>query len=296
MGSCDYDVPDYTVMAAETHRSSALIRNNSIALVALDLDGTLMGSDLQISARVVRAIRAVQQQDVTVTLATGRMFSATLPFARYLGISTPLICYQGGWIQAADSEILHRDVLPQSVAQSAVALAHEHQWHTVVYVNGKIIIEALRYPKTFYDQLLGPDAMINPDLESVLQSHCADKILFVAEPEAIPAIARYLIPHCAGKAEVVQSHNLFIEIVPKSVNKGRALAWLAARLHIPQQAVLAIGDQENDVPMLTWAGVGIAMGNAIPAARQVADWTAPTLAEDGAAVALERFILDGSVP
>jgi Cof subfamily protein (haloacid dehalogenase superfamily) len=264
-----------------------------IKLVALDLDGTLMGSDLQISTRVCQTIETVQQRGVITTLATGRMFSATLFFAQSLRINAPLICYQGGWIQAPGGEILYRKALPKALAQSAIMLGSAHNWHTVLYADGEIIIDAIRHPEVFYAQLLGPDAAVNPNLIEVLDAHTADKVLFVAEPEEISAMAQVLTPYFKGKAEVVQSHRLLIEIIPRNVNKGRALAWLSSHYGIPQNAVLAIGDQENDIPMLAWAGLGIAMGNAVPAVRQVAGWIAPTLENDGAAVALEQFVLQG---
>ncbi len=267
-----------------------------IALVALDLDGTLMGGNLQIAPRVRKAVEEVQQRGIITTLATGRMFTTTLPFAESLGINAPLICYQGGWIQAPEGDVLHRTALPQKLAKSAIALGHAHNWHTVLYADGVINIEEMRYPLTFYERLLGPNAEINPDFDAVLEVHTADKVLYVAEPEKIPLMAQILNPHFDGTAEVVQSHQMFIEVVPKSVNKGQALSWLAAYYGISQQAVLAIGDQENDISMLTWAGLGIAMGNAVPAVRSVADWIAPTLESDGAGVALERFVLQGGMP
>ncbi len=266
-----------------------------IALVALDLDGTLMGENLIISSRVRETVAAIQQRGIITTLATGRMHAATLPFAEILGVQAPMICYQGGWIQAPQGAILHRTILPQVLAKSAIALGHTHNWHTVLYADGMIHIEALRYPPSFYEQLLGPNAVINPDLNAVLEEHKADKILYVAEPDAISFMAQILTPFFNSTAEVVQSHRMFIEVVPKSVNKGSALAWLAAYYGIPQQEVLAIGDQENDVSMLSWAGVGIAMGNAVAAAKNSADWIAPALDCDGAAVALEHFVLQGSL-
>ena len=267
----------------------------SIALVALDLDGTLMGGDLQISPRVCEVVQAVQRLGIITTLATGRMYTAALPFAHRLGITAPLICYQGGWIQASGGDVLHRQTLPKMLAKSAIALGTDHNWHTVLYADGVITVEEMLYPATFYERLLGPDILVNSDLNTVLEVQTADKVLFVAEPEDIPAVAEILTSHFDGKAEVVQSHRMLIEIVPKYVNKGRALAWLASHFSIPQNAVLAIGDQENDVPMLSWAGLGIAMGNAVPAARHVADWIAPTLEDDGVAVALECFVLKGGV-
>ena len=96
----------------------------------------------------------------------------------------------------------------------------------------------------------------------------------------------------ARHAEVVQSHKMFIEIVPQGVNKGSALAWLAQHLGITQHEVMAAGDQGNDVSMVQWAGVGVAMGNAIPDVKQAADWIAPPVTEDGAVAILNRFILE----
>ena len=89
---------------------------------------------------------------------------------------------------------------------------------------------------------------------------------------------------------------MFIEVVPLGVDKGAALAWLAQHFDIPREEVLAAGDQENDLAMIKWAGVGVAMGNATPPVQKVADWIAPPVTEDGAAVLLERFVLNGRHP
>jgi hydroxymethylpyrimidine pyrophosphatase-like HAD family hydrolase len=77
------------------------------------------------------------------------------------------------------------------------------------------------------------------------------------------------------------------------VSKGNALRRLAAHLSVPQVQVMALGDHDNDASMLAWAGLGVAMGDGSPGVKAVADWIAPPLAEDGAAVAIERFVLDG---
>jgi Cof subfamily protein (haloacid dehalogenase superfamily) len=98
-----------------------------------------------------------------------------------------------------------------------------------------------------------------------------------------------------GKAvSIVPSHPHLIEALPAGVDKGQGLRWLAAHLGVAQSEVLAIGDSEADVPMLEWAGIGVAMGNASPEAKAAADWIAPTVESDGAAAALQRFILDSA--
>jgi Cof subfamily protein (haloacid dehalogenase superfamily) len=229
-------------------------------------------------------------QGVTVTLATGRMFSATVPFARELGIEAPLICYQGGWIQAQDGPVLHRTSLPQVQARAALAVGRDQAWHTVLYADGRLFIDAMIHPRRFYEELLGPDPVVNPDLEAVLDDHVPDKVLFVADPADIPAMGHHLSDRFGLTTEVVQSHARFVEIVPQGVDKGRALAFLAKRLGVPQTSVLAIGDRQNDIPMIDWAGVGVAMGNGVPAVKAAADWVAPSFEEDGAAAAMERYL------
>lgn len=262
----------------------------TIRLIAFDLDGTLMGPDQTISPRVQAAIARAQAQDIVVTLATGRMFSTTRVFAHTLNISAPLICYQGGWIQALDSDVLHRISLPKSLAQQATGLGDAQGWHTVLYADGKLYIREMLYAPDFYDAWLAPDVTVVNHWEDVLATHTVDKVLYVAEPEHIATMARILNQHFANSAEVVQSHEMFVEVVPQNVDKGTALAWLAQHLDISQAEVLAAGDQGNDLAMVKWAGIGVAMGNAISAVKQVADWVAPSVTEDGAAVLLERFV------
>lgn len=250
-----------------------------------------MGDDWHIRPRVQAAIARTQARGVIVTLATGRMFTDATPFAQQLGITAPLICYQGGWIQAIGGEVLHRVSLPAPVAEAAVQLGDARGWHTVLYADGQLYVPKPTYPTSFYEGLLGGEFVVNVPWAEILAQHTVDKVLFVAEPADIPAIAVILNQQFATQAEVVQSHKFFIEVVPRGVNKGAALAWLAQHLGIAQAETLAAGDQHNDLAMVQWAGVGVAMGNAIPEVQQAADWVAPSLSEDGAAVLLERFVL-----
>ncbi|MBN1249454.1 MAG: HAD family phosphatase [Anaerolineae bacterium] len=262
-----------------------------IQLVAFDLDGTLMGADLVISPRVRDAIARTVQRGIVVTLATGRMYTATAPFARSLDLSAPLICYQGGWIQGLDTEVLHRITLPDALAREAIALGCAKGWHTILYADGQLFIDEQRLSLSYYETYLGPEPVEAPDLTSVLLTHQPDKVLFIAEPESIAAMAEQLVGHFGTSADVIQSHANFIEVVPRHVNKGQALAWLAGTLGIPQHAVLAAGDQQNDLSMIQWAGTGVAMGNAVPAVQAIADWIAPPMHADGAAAILERYVL-----
>jgi Cof subfamily protein (haloacid dehalogenase superfamily) len=266
-----------------------------IRLAVFDLDGTLMGADQKIQPRVAQAVAQTQAQGVIVTLATGRMFAATERFARELNITAPLICYQGGWVQALDGPVLRRSTLPTALARDAIALGVANGWHVLLYAEGRLFVEEFLHPVPFYDALLGSGVTVGESWDTILATHAGvDKVLYVADPEEIPLMAVTLQDRFTGVAEVVRSHAMFIEVVPLGVDKGAAVAWLAQHFDIAQAEVLAAGDQENDIAMIKWAGVGVAMGNATPAVQQVADWIAPPVTADGAAVLLEHFVLNGS--
>lgn len=83
----------------------------------------------------------------------------------------------------------------------------------------------------------------------------------------------------------------FVEVLPLGTSKAAALEWLAARLGVAREEVLAVGDERNDIEMLAWAGTGVAMGNAHPEVKAVADWVTAPVEEDGCALAIERFVL-----
>lgn len=263
-----------------------------IELLALDVDGTLIGETLTIPNRVREAVARAQNRGVTVTLATGRMLEATAPFARELNVEAPLICYQGGLIQAPDAEQpLYRATMDRELVREALAWRAEHGWHAILYADGALFIAERRHPESFYRDLLGENIRWVDDLASVLDHHEPVKFLFIADSPEADQIEAALREHFEGRMEVVRSHANFVEGNPLGVSKGEALRRLAGHLDVPRSRVMAIGDQGNDVPMLTWAGVGVAMGNASPAAKAAADWIAPPFADDGAAVAIERFIL-----
>jgi Cof subfamily protein (haloacid dehalogenase superfamily) len=264
--------------------------HSPICLLALDLDGTLFDFSFQFSPRVRRAVAEAQRRGVAVTFATGRSVTSTRPFAQELDIREPLICYQGGWIADRDGHVLHRVALDRALAAQIIDFAQAHNWHVNLYRDGQLYLTELRHPISFYEGLLNPAVQPVPDLHALLDRD-PDKVLIVTEGNGDEILAG-LRERFDGQMEIVRSHDLFIEANPLNVDKGTGLAWLAGHLGVLQSQVMAVGDQDNDAPMVKWAGVGVAMGNGSPACKAVADWIAPTLAEDGAAVAIERFVLN----
>jgi hydroxymethylpyrimidine pyrophosphatase-like HAD family hydrolase len=141
--------------------------------------------------------------------------------------------------------------------------------------------------------LFGLPVVELPDLRAALDPP-PTKFVITCPADEADAILAELDARFGQVLHIVRSHDILVEGVAPSVSKGHALAKLAELLDVPQAEVMAIGDRDNDVPMLAWAGLGVAMGDAPPVVRAAARWLAPPLAEDGAAVAIEHFILNRS--
>jgi len=264
-----------------------------IRLLALDIDGTLLSDDLPISPRVRRAIATARERGVVVTLATGRMFDFAISLARDLGIAAPLICYQGGLIQAPASDgPLYRATMEPALVREVLEWQVQRGTRVVLYAGDDVFLTERRHPDSFYQYMLGERPVWVDDLSAVLEQHEPVKFILFVEPREADSIKMELQQRFEGRVEMTRSHEIVVEGNPPGVSKGDALRRLAAHLDIPQTEVMAVGDQDNDTPMIAWAGVGVAMGNGSPEVKAVADWVAPPLAEDGAAVAIERFVLE----
>ena len=264
-----------------------------IELLAFDLDGTVLDDHFEISPRVRQAVRGAVSRGVRVTIATGRPLPVIRPFYAALGVNAPVLAMQGGLIyDFASEKVLHELTLPGDLACALMELeSRRPAWQAVLFVGDSVHVSAVRYPPKFYASLLGANLTVDADLCAVIARRDPDKVLFVIPPEDAEESLRELQRISAGRATVVQSHRLFVEVNPLDAHKGAGLARLAADLNIPRERVMAIGDQDNDMTMIAWAGVGVAMGNASPATLAAADWIAPPISADGAAAAIERFIL-----
>jgi Cof subfamily protein (haloacid dehalogenase superfamily) len=264
-------------------------------LLALDLDGTVMGPELIISDAVRQAIAAAQQRGVRVTLATGRMFGASLPFAQLLNVHTPIICYQGAMVRhPITGEIYHHVAMPGELAAEAVRMLLAQDIFVIAYIDEKLCIAERRPELDLYQRFHpeGAHVVVADDLATMVQETPPTKLLFVAQP---PVVERELARHgerFSGQLSVVRSHELFGELTALHVSKGAALEALARDLNIAREDVIAIGDQENDLSMISWAGLGLAMGNAIPEVQAAAAAVLPTVHENGVAFAIQRYILE----
>jgi Cof subfamily protein (haloacid dehalogenase superfamily) len=263
-----------------------------ITLIALDLDGTIMSKDGVISRRVQRTFKRAIDQGHLLTIATGRGFAPTARFAMELGVNAPIICYQGALIQDhRDGNAVHSATIPLEVARDLIAFSRARHLNFQVYSqDDRAYVDQMDPVAVSIAELSGIPVTAVEDLTGWL-SQPPIKFLFLEQEDAVPELVRDMQTQFDGHLQVVRSWDRLIEATGPGASKGDALARLAAHVGASQSGTMAVGDQDNDVSMIAWAGLGVAMGNASPEAKAVADVIAPSLDADGAAWAIERYVL-----
>jgi Cof subfamily protein (haloacid dehalogenase superfamily) len=269
-----------------------------IRLLALDLDGTLVGEDLLLRERTRLAVAGAVRRGVHVAIVTGRMATSARPFADALGLDGPLIAYQGALIRQMPGPgerlgrlLVHRP-LPADVARDAVAWCFANGFRPHANHLERFIVAADDPNADDYSKFIGARAELVPDLRSWIRQPLT-KIIAVGEegrPATLLDDAQALF---RGRAAVMVSHPRYIEFLAAGVSKGRAVRWLARRLGVPAEQAMAIGDQHNDLEMLAEVGHGVAMAGAPAGVQAAARYLAQPLAEEGAAQVIEALVLAG---
>ena len=270
-----------------------------IKLLVVDIDGTIAGESNQVSPRVKQAIRAAQAQGVRVGIATGRMYKSALRFHHEIGADFPLIAYQGAWIQDPITDEVHQHLpLPVDIAGELIEYFEQSpatdELSIHVYLGDKLYVRDINPDTELYVGRSGIQANPVGDLRKILTDR-PTKILAMSKD--VQLIDRLLLDlrkrYSSDALHLTTSVPIFLEATQSGVNKGSAIDHIATKLlGITAENVLAIGDNFNDVEMLAYAGIGIAMGNAPKDVQSKADWVAPSIKDDGVAVAIEKFILN----
>ena len=268
-----------------------------IRLIALDLDGTLIDDDLALGERTRQAIAAAIERGVAVSIATGRMARSALVYARQLGLNDPIVAYQGALIRAmpvADDGRVGRLLVHRPLAAAVTREAIE--WTRSIGLDPhlnhleRFIIRAEDARAEDYSAFLGGRAVLVDDLLAWITGPIS-KVIAVSEEPIDESVLQLARDHFAGRADVTISHPRFLEFLAPGVSKGAAVRWLARRAGVPLGAVLAIGDQFNDLEMIEGVGHGAAMPHAPLPVRAVARYVASPVTEEGAARLIERLVL-----
>lgn len=269
-----------------------MVTSGRIRLVALDLDGTLIGDDLVLRPRVAEAIRLARAAGTRATIVTGRMFQAARPFAEELAIDGPIVCYQGAAIfDVRSGKILRQTPVHQSVTREVLDWAHRHGVHAQCYADDELYVEQINRFSKRYTDIAQVEPLLVPSLREAFAERPSIKVVLVDEPERCEHHIVALHELLGERAYITRSHVDFVEVVDPAVNKGEAFRFVADHHGVPLDETLAVGDSWNDVPLLETAAVGVAMGSAPPELRSHADAVVADVANDGVAEAIERYVL-----
>jgi len=254
----------------------------SYDLLVCDLDGTLLDDSMALDPALVAAFRRAAERGLTISLATGRMPAAADPYRDELGVTAPVIYYNGAVVRGADGgPDLVSLTLPRGVLHRAWTVFSQAPVHPVFYRDDRLfcIAHTLAVRRYCEEEGLRIDVVDDPGRFLALGGFV--KSLLIGHPKDLDIVREELTPSVAEHGRLVRTRSDYLEIIPVGASKGAALTRLTAHLGVPIERVVAVGDQENDVEMLREAGLGVAMPHASEVVRRAADRIAPAAPEGG---------------
>jgi len=268
----------------------------AVKMIALDMDGTLLNPQHEITTAVKAAIEQAKAKGILVVLASGRPYIGMQKYVAELGLNVPgqyCISYNGGLVQRAeDGQPILETTLGMDDYYYFEQLAQKLQVHfqaldkQYLYTPNQDIS---RY--TVHESEITGIPLRYRSVEAMDATLRFPKLMMVDEPEQLDKAISQLPADLHDRYTLVKSASHYLEILDKRVSKGNSVRHLAEQLGISAEEVLAVGDHENDLTMLSWAGYGVAMGNAIDAVKEQANYHTASNQEDGVAKAIQQWAL-----
>ncbi|WP_235532966.1 Cof-type HAD-IIB family hydrolase [Sphingomonas sp. Leaf412] len=263
----------------------------TIRLFVSDLDGTLVDPDKELTPGTIAAVARLRAAGVKFTVISARPMSGVMPLLGPLALDGTVAAFNGGILFRRDGTILSRHTVPADVAQGVVRLARETPAAIWVFADDRWYATDGTGAHTDGERVsAAQEPVVVDDIATVIDR--ADKITFV-DDDAPRLHALWERCHAAfgTQATIAQSQTYYLDVTAPAANKGDGLAALALANDVPLDAVAAIGDQANDLPMLARAGLAIAMGNAPDAVKSRAGHVTLSNDRDGVAHAIDTLIL-----
>lgn len=268
------------------------VQARPIEFLLCDMDGTLLRPDHSLSPRTLDAVRALREAGVAFSLATGRPPRAMLQQIEALGVDLPTAGFNGGSIVKPDGSFLARHHVPVEAAVTALLLFEPcPQVETWVFADNEWLLRNLDGALMPLErQALGYAPKVVDSFEEYLPR--IDKIVAASsDHRLLVQLEARLQAATAGQAQASRSQPRFLDLTALQADKGQALVTLAEYLGVPLERTAALGDGGNDPAMFQRAGLSIAMGQAEEQVKRQADVITGSNLEDGAAEAIERYIL-----
>ncbi|MDR2517485.1 MAG: Cof-type HAD-IIB family hydrolase [Spirochaetaceae bacterium] len=271
---------------------------NAIRMLALDLDDTLLRSDLTISFRTRSLIKKASGAGIVIVLASGRVVPAMETYVRQLGLHASRgYVISGNGIEIRESDtgmVVHRKELSGGTAELVYRYADAEGFPVQMYEGDRIYVSRHNEYADYDESITGLKQAVVNDFPGRVAHGCG-KLLIPGDPMILGPLETILRAYLGDRITLFTSKPYFLEILPPGTDKGTALARLAEHLGIRREAVMAVGDSMNDEAMIKWAGVGVAMRNGDERLKSAADLvTAKSHDEEGVALLLENLL--GELP
>ncbi|MDO7907324.1 Cof-type HAD-IIB family hydrolase [Paenibacillus sp. JX-17] len=261
-------------------------------LIAIDIDDTLINDKKEVTPATQEALEQAVAKDVVVTLATGRAYASAQQIARQTGLNVPIITYQGALVKnLMDENVLYERYVPIYAARRLYEYCLENHLHLQTYINDKLYSREVNQKLIDYCELNKTPYFIEPVFSKVIEQP-TPKMLIIDDPDKLDEITPVLHELLGDEVHITKSKPYFLEIMHREGTKGHALEFLAQHFNVDMKDTIAIGDSWNDHEMLEAAGLGVAMGNAIDALKEIADFVTLSNNEDGVKHVIDKYVLN----
>ena len=263
-------------------------------MIALDLDGTLTNSEKIITPKTKKALFDYQEQGGRVVLASGRPTQGITPLAEELELAEYggyILAFNGGRvINCKTQEVVYNKTLEISMVKELEDLAKKFGTNIMTYEGDYIYTLNANEPYVKEEQRIIKLPVKQMESMAAKLTGPVNKCLMTAEPAYLEQVEQQIKEIVGDRIGVYRSQPFFLELVPQNIDKAESLASLLQKLHFTREDLIACGDGYNDLSMIRYAGLGVAMENGEEGVKKYADYIAPSNDEDGIAYVLEKFI------
>lgn len=260
-------------------------------MIASDMDGTLLDNNSEISDGNIAAIRKAVDCGVKFVLATGRPIMGVRNYLSLLDLKTPVITYNGAVVaDPVTDEILFEQNMRGDDAALAMELGQMYDTTMCIWSKGQLYVNKLNERAYDYMKISGVEPVLIDDLSAFATDNIT-KILWYDSPEMIGKMPREMEAKPFLETSFCLSRPYFLEFFSSKVSKAAALKRLCELYGILPEEVIAVGDAPNDLSMIEFAGLGVAMGNAHDEVKAAAKYVTASNDEDGVAVVIDEFVL-----
>ncbi|URZ03592.1 Cof-type HAD-IIB family hydrolase [Clostridium felsineum] len=270
-------------------------------LICIDMDGTLLNSKRRISYETKEAIREAHLKGIDIVITTGRIYSNAAFYSELIGVKSPVIASNGAIIRGKNDKIIYEKAISVDILLRITEICNKLQGRLAFHTKDSAIcgskIAYLVMCFVFFKSVMKGDSKIKyiNNYNRYLESFGKDDKIIKCEIVDISANKIAALKEELKKIddiELVCSSRYNIEITAKSASKGNAIKILSQQYGVKREEIIAIGDSENDLSMIEYGGVGVAMGNGVEKVKKIADYITDTNDNDGVAKVIRKFAIN----